>query len=250
MYELFEGTCFHGAVRRVITAQRAQGRAMLVVALFGGFAVQAQDVVKIAPAGIVKVEYDNAQVRVLRFTEPPGSKLAMHSHPAYVTVALTSDVSRYTFPGGKSSEEKTTAGQAGFSEPVTHASVNIGDTPSDAFMVELKTKPAGTVLTGAGDMVKLNPDACKVEVDNEYVRVTRVNLPPHGKLAMHSHVSPNVVIYLTGGPGRTTTADGKSEEATIPPGTVRFNQPAEHSNENLGDKPIEAVVIELKTAAQ
>jgi hypothetical protein len=53
-------------------------------------------------------------------------------------------------------------------------------------MPELKTKPADTVLTGAGDMVKLNPHACKVEVDNEYVRITRVNVPRHGKPAMHS----------------------------------------------------------------
>jgi len=227
-----------------------QSRALCVLACLGSAALLGQDVVKVAPAGMVKVEYEDAQVRVLRFKEAPGAKLPMHSHDAYVTVGLTNDVSRYTIPGGKSSEEKTKVGQPAFSQAVTHASENIGKTATEAVMVELKTKPAGTVLTGADDMVKLNPGACKVEVDNEYVRVTRVNVPPHGKLAMHSHPSANVVVYVSGLHTKTTTADGKVEESNIAPGTVKANQPGKHSNENLGDKPSQAVVIELKTAAK
>jgi quercetin dioxygenase-like cupin family protein len=172
----------------------------------------------------------------------------MHSHPAYVAVGLGNDVSRYTSPDGRSSEEKTKAGQAMFSQAVTHASENIADTAMESVMVELKTKPADTVLTGGGDMVKLNPDACKVDKDNEYVRITRVKLPPHGKLAMHSHPSTNVVVYVSGGHSEATTADGKSEESTIAPGTVKVNRSVEHFNENLDDKPTEAVVVELKTA--
>jgi beta-alanine degradation protein BauB len=225
-----------------------QSRSVCVLALLGGFALLGQDVVTVAPAGMVKVEYEDAQVRVLRFAEARGAKLPMHSHPAYVTVGLADDVSRYTLPDGKSSEEKGKAGQALFSQAITHASENIGDTASEAVMVELKTKPADTVLTGAGDMVTLNADDCKVEVDNEYVRVTRVNLPAHGKLAMHSHPSTNVVVYVSGGHASATTADGKSEEFTLAPGTVKVNQPIKHSNENLSDKPTEAVLIELKTA--
>jgi beta-alanine degradation protein BauB len=225
-----------------------QSRFMCAFLFFGSFALLGQDVVGVAPAGMVKLEYDDSQVRVLRFTESPGAKLPMHSHPAYVAVGLGNDVSRYTFPDGKSSKEKTKAGQAQFSQPVTHASENIGGTAMESVMVELKTKPVDTVLTGASDMVKLNPHACKVEKDNEYVRITRVKLPPHGKLAMHAHASTNVVVYLSGGHSKATTADGKSEESTIAPGTVKVNRSVEHSNENLDDKPTEAVVVELKTA--
>jgi beta-alanine degradation protein BauB len=225
-----------------------QSRFMCAFLFFGSFALLGQDVVGVAPAGMVKVEYDDPQVRVLRFTESPGAKLPMHSHPAYVAVGLGNDVSRYTSPDGRSSEEKTKAGQAMFSQAVTHASENIGDTAMESVMVELKTKLADTVLTGGGDMVKLNPDACKVEKDNEYVRITRVKLPPHGKLAMHSHPSTNVVVYVSGGHSEATTADGKSEESTIAPGTVKVNRSVEHFNENLDDKPTEAVVVELKTA--
>jgi hypothetical protein len=67
---------------------------------------------------------------------------------------------------------------------------------------------------------------------------------------MHSHPSANVAVYVSGWHTKTTTADGKSEESTIAPGTVKINQPSKHSNENLGDNPTEVVLIEPKTAAK
>jgi hypothetical protein len=66
---------------------------------------------------------------------------------------------------------------------------------------------------------------------------------------MHSHPT-NVVVYVSVGHSKATTAAGKSEESTIAPGTVKVHGPIEHSNENLDDKPTEAVVVELKTAAK
>jgi len=227
-----------------------QFRVVCVYACIGSAALLGQDVVKVAPAGLVKVEYEDAQVRVLRFKESPGAKLPMHSHSPYVAVSLTNDTSHYTFPDGKSSDQTTKVGQANFSKAVTHASENTGKTAGEAVMVELKTKPAGTVLTGAGDLLKTNPGECRMEVDNEYARITRCTVPVHGKLAMHSHPSPSVTVYLSGGKVKTTSGDGKSAETTNPPGTVKANQPGKHANENLGAKPTEAVLIELKTASK
>jgi quercetin dioxygenase-like cupin family protein len=171
----------------------------------------------------------------------------MNSHPVYVSVGLTEDVFHYTFPDGKSADDKSKAGAAEFSKAVSHTGQNTGKTASEAIMVELKTKPAGAA---AGDMAKMNPTMCKVEVENEYVRVTRVKVPAHGVLKMHSHPGGNVVVYLSGGQLKSTSADGKVEQATIAPGTVRANPAGKHSNENVGDKPSEAVLIELKTASK
>lgn len=224
-------------------------RITCVLACLGSTALLGQDVLKVAPAS-AKVEYEDSQVRVLRFKEPPGTKLAMHSHPPYVSVSLMDDVSQYTLPDGKTNEQKSKAGQAEFANPITHASQNTGKTTGEAIMVELKTKPAGVGLTGAGDMVKTNPKMCKVEVDNEYVRITRVTVPAHGILAMHSHPSANVVVYLSGGHLKTTSSEGQVQDLNIVPGTVKVNPAGKHSNENLGDKITEAVVIELKTAAK
>jgi len=216
----------------------------------GAALLPGQDVVKIAPAGTVKVEYEDSQVRVLRFKEPPGTKMAMHSHPPYVSVGLTNDVAKYSFPDGKTADQAGKPGDVQFSKAVTHASENTGKTKAEAIFVELKTAPAGTVLTGEGDMVAANPAMSKVEADNDYVRITRVTVPAHGKLAMHSHPSRYVVVYVSGGRMKTTTADGKAQTANLAPGTVRANPAGKHSNENLGNKPTEAVVIELKTAAK
>lgn len=221
---------------------------LCVLACFGSAALPAQDVLKVGSAGTVKVEYEDSQIRVLRFKEPPGTKQAMHSHTPYAAVSLTDDVSQYTFPDGKTADQKGKAGAAEFSKAVTHASHNTGDTAAEAIMVELKTDPTGVMLTGDGDMVKTNPTMCKVEVDNDYVRMTRVTVPAHGRLAMHSHPSPSIVVYLTGGHLKTTTSDGQAQDMMVAPGTVRANPPGQHSNENLGDQTSEAVLIELKTA--
>ena len=72
----------------------------------------------------------------------------------------------------------------------------------------------------------------KVEVDNAWVRTTRVSLGPHEKLASRAYPD-SVVIYLTHAkPGET---------AWIPAGTRAI--------ENPSDKPLEEVVIELKPGA-
>jgi hypothetical protein len=83
-----------------------KSRSVCVLVFLGSFGLLGQDVVEVASAGMVKVEYDDPQVRVLRFTESPGAKLPMHSHPAYVAVGLGNDVSRYTFPDGRSSKRE------------------------------------------------------------------------------------------------------------------------------------------------
>src|ERR1051325_92354 len=98
-------------------------RSTWILACLGSTALLGQDVLKVAPAS-AKVEYVDSQIRVLRFKEPPGTKLPMHSHPAYVAVGLTDDVARYTFPDGKTAEQKSKPGQAEFANPVTHASEN------------------------------------------------------------------------------------------------------------------------------
>src|SRR6266446_4464789 len=101
--------------------------ALVAVAAF------AQDVAKLAPQH-VKVVFENDRVRVLHFNEPGHTKLPMHSHPAYVAVGFTADHSKYTFPDGKSSDERTKANDATYSKAMTHASENLADTPSETMM--------------------------------------------------------------------------------------------------------------------
>ncbi len=91
---------------------------------------------------------------------------------------------------------------------------------------------------------KVSPDY-KVEIDNAWVRVLRVKHPPHAKIAMHEHLA-SVNIALTDIHEKFIGADGKVRLVYRKGGTVGYNEASKHSEENLSEDPMEAVIIELK----
>ena len=101
---------------------------------------KAQDPVKVDPKHY-KVEFENAQVRVLRITYGPHEKSVMHSHPAAVAIFLTDSHGKFTFPDGKSEVRDSKAGQAQWASGETHLPENLADKPEELILVELKAKP-------------------------------------------------------------------------------------------------------------
>jgi quercetin dioxygenase-like cupin family protein len=99
----------------------------------------------------------------------------------------------------------------------------------------------------AQDPVKVSEDY-KAEIENHWVRVLRVKRGPHGKAPMHEHPAA-VVVLLTDYHQKVTGADGKVREITRKAGDVSFSEAQKHSEENLSEQPLEAVVIELKPGA-
>ncbi|MDP8980896.1 MAG: hypothetical protein M3O35_09925 [Acidobacteriota bacterium] len=217
-------------------------RSIFAVAALATFTGFAQDVVKLAPDQ-AKVVFENDRVRVLQFTEPGHGKLPMHSHPAYVSVGFTNDHSKYTFPDGKSTEDHTKAGSVTYSKPLTHAFENLSGTTAESVMVELK-KP-GTGAKPALDAVKADPKHYKVVLENDDVRVLRAKYGPHEKSVMHEHPA-SVAIFLTGGHVKFTQPDGKSQEVVGKAHDATWSDAGKHLPENLGDKAMESIVIELK----
>ena len=102
----------------------------------------------------------------------------------------------------------------------------------------------GAALCAGQDAVQVSSDY-KAEIENQWVRVLRVMRAPHAKAALHGHPA-SVVVYLTDSHQRITGADGGAQEVTRTAGTVAYTEPVTHSEENLSDQPLEAVVIELK----
>jgi quercetin dioxygenase-like cupin family protein len=97
--------------------------------------------------------------------------------------------------------------------------------------------------------ITLGPDP-KVEIDNAWVRVLRVKLPPHASIAMQQH--PGIVtVFLTDAHQKITGVfDGKVRNLDLKAGDVGFREAAgKEVEENLSDRPIEAVMIELKPGA-
>ena len=212
----------------------------VVLTAVGAFA---QDIVKLAPEH-VKVVFENDRVRVLHFNEPGHAKLPMHSHPAYVAVGFTNDHTKYTFPDGKSSDKRTKANEVTYSKAQTHASENLSGAASETVMVELK-KPGAAAAKTTLDPVKLDPKHYKVVINNDEVRVLRAKYGPHEKSVMHEHPA-SVAVSLSDYHVKMTLADGTSQDVSSKAHDATWTDAGKHLPENMGDKPIEVLVIELK----
>ncbi len=100
----------------------------------------------------------------------------------------------------------------------------------------------------AQDAVKADPKHYSVEFENADVRVLRIHYGPHEKSVMHEHPDA-VAVYLTDGKVKMTMPDGKSAEVDAKAGKAAFTPAGKHLPENMGDKPFELVLVELKKAA-
>jgi len=118
-------------------------RVLFLVAVFSVavFTAKAQDPAKVDPQHC-KVEFENAQVRVLRFTVGPHEKIPMHEHPASVLIALTDSHGKEIFPDGKEVDRQTKAGDVRWRDALKHANENLSDKPTESIVVELKGRAA------------------------------------------------------------------------------------------------------------
>jgi quercetin dioxygenase-like cupin family protein len=100
----------------------------------------------------------------------------------------------------------------------------------------------------AQDPVVVNSNTIRIRFENDHVRVLEAILPPGTKEQVHSH--PAYVIYvLAGGRYRNYAADGKITEGTFQTGDVIYRDPLTHAAENIGEKPMHFILVELKSGA-
>lgn len=99
----------------------------------------------------------------------------------------------------------------------------------------------GVTTASAQDPVKLVPADYNVEIEKDWVRVVRSKRGPHAKAPMHEHPA-HVVVFLTDVHQRVTGTDGKVQEIRQKAGEVAWGDPVRHAEENLSDRPLEAVV--------
>jgi quercetin dioxygenase-like cupin family protein len=88
----------------------------------------------------------------------------------------------------------------------------------------------------------------KVEIENQWVRVLRVMQAPHDKWPMHEHPA-SVVVYLTDLHQKITGVDGKTRDLKKKAWEVAYFDAMKQSEENVSDKAIEAIIVELKPGA-
>ena len=100
----------------------------------------------------------------------------------------------------------------------------------------------------AQDPAVVNSKTIRVKFENDRIRVLEATLPPGVKEQVHSH--PAYVIYvLEGGRYRNYASDGKVTEGELKTGEVLFREPLTHAAENIGDKALHMILVELKDEA-
>jgi len=108
-----------------------------ISSLFLSGAVWAQD-----PASTdgdkYKVLLDSERVRVLVYADLPGEKTEPHRHPAFVVYALAPFKRRLTLADGRVLTREFKAGDVVYSDGETHVGENVGTTPTQVLMVEIK----------------------------------------------------------------------------------------------------------------
>jgi quercetin dioxygenase-like cupin family protein len=104
---------------------------------------------------------------------------------------------------------------------------------------------SAAVQLRAQDPVKVDPKHYKVEFENNEVRILRINYGPGEKSVMHVHPE-GVAVFLTDQNATFTTPDGKSTEMNAKAGEVKSLPAGPHLPQNVGEKPMELILVELK----
>lgn len=99
--------------------------------------------------GLYEVLFENDLVRVLSYTDEPGTRSEPHTHPNSVMVTLSAFRRRLS-SGDVSRDVALPAGAAVWLPAQRHFGENIGDTTTRSVFVELKGPAAGTTAGGLG----------------------------------------------------------------------------------------------------
>jgi len=100
-----------------------------------------QDAVQSQPQNY-RVAFENDKVRVLEYNSRPGMGVCgdgMHSHPAHLTVLLSTGKVRIKTPDGKMEVHNDPVGAVFWSDAVTHEVENISGSNIRSLLIELKS---------------------------------------------------------------------------------------------------------------
>lgn len=220
----------------------------------------AQDPVVVNPR-IVKVEFENEQVRILRVRYGPHEQLAMHSHPQRAVVLLTDRQAWERKADGHYHEGQGRAGQFVWADAVTHTVGNLIDEPAEAIEIEMKkaTDPSIPVACQQATKAALKEPVpvqqephhhCKFE--NQYARVLEVELAPDESTLVHTHSHDGIAVYLSDATvqeqelGKRWAAPSAVRQGQVdPPEGEEAKLPNTRRVKNVGATAFHVIFIEL-----
>ena len=219
-----------------------------------------QDEVAVDPE-IAKVEFENAQIRVLRIWYAPHQKSQTHNHPSRCIVTITKSNVLISFPDGRTQNTVRPAHQFSWSEPLTHQVENLSADPIMNIEIELKQAKSPGVevkpVPAASKAQGTETDPVPVEqephhhlvFENQYVRVLDVVVDPGDTTLFHTHSLDNLAVQLTDAiikrqfPGQPWV-DSPAKEGSVgfTAGTVK---PYTHRITNAGSSVFHVLDIEI-----
>jgi hypothetical protein len=166
---------------------------------------------------------------------------------------LTDRHNRLTAPDGTFHEFQNRAGYVMWSAASSHRSENLDAIQFEALQIEPRTPKGASAApapTEKSDPALADPKHFQLELENEYVRVLRINVGPHEKFSLHEQPdSKSVVAYLTDYNAKGIEAGGKPSQVSYKAKQVRFVDTSRARREEiLSDSPVELVRVELKQA--
>jgi mannose-6-phosphate isomerase-like protein (cupin superfamily) len=203
--------------------------------------VTAQDAVKAAPEHY-KVVFDNDAVRVLRIEGGPGEKIAMHEHPDAVLVPLGAAKVRFTMPDGRTEDADIASEAVAYTPAVKHAPANVGSTPIQAVLVEIK-EAAGTATLPASRPGIAQTLLAEGPRASAYRASAAADFhEPAGT----THDYDQVVIALGAG-DVALSLEGKAARSRWQRGDVQFvGRGVKHEARNTGGKPLDYIIVAIR----
>ena len=220
----------------------------------------AQDPAVVSPK-IIKVEFENDRVRILRMRYGPHDRSAMHSHPAELVVRVTDGWTRITYPDGSSRETKGIAGAIFWPEATTHSVENLKDELMENVEIEFKkaNAPSVPVPPPQPSSTAPAPDAVVSLIEephhhwkfqNQYVLVTEVTLAPGESTLFHTHAHDNIAVELSNAvTQRQFMGKEWQPSSQVKIGEVAYRegdkQPYTHRVKNAGATTFHVIDVEL-----
>lgn len=211
-----------------------------------------QDLVTVAPE-LAKVEYEDARVRVVRLHIPEGASVPMHDRPRRVVVSLSPNEVRLTRADGTVSVTRTATGTFAWSEPAVRSVQNLGG-PVDNIVVELKqaAEPAKPLAAPPSPVPAgyLDDPLHRWVLENQYVRVYDVRIPPGASTTFHRHAYDQVSVYVSGG-RVSSQAEGQPrlEPKTVVAGSLAYAahgaEPLSHRVRNDGTAEYHVILVQF-----
>jgi len=200
------------------------------------------DAVAAAPANH-KVILENEHVRVLEARVPIHSDEPAHTH--FWPSVLFEDKAGPNDPPFEHVNIR-------WSEAGPRKKVVNRDNAGHNLLIEIKAsdcQPSTNLTLPPTDGVTIHDPNISVALENAYVRVLSVRVPPGEKEPWHTHTWPAVVVYFRLPPSQRLLPDGKKvPRAELKEMQISYDSMSQplHSVENLGKVMYQAYRVELK----